>query len=138
MVAVISLNEIVRFARDEIRVATDEICFADEIKSTHREPRFHPNKVRISHCKAIFHPPVRVDLAEKTTSFEVVFSWLPLERLPMLVIYRKNIQCSHTGRLSGGSRPSPTVYKKLVPTLFHEPAPGFLTIINQGSAFSFG
>ena len=26
-------NEIVRYAHDEIRVSTDEICFADEIKS---------------------------------------------------------------------------------------------------------
>ena len=66
----------------------------------------------------------KANLAEKTTCHkQVVFSWLPLERLPMLVIYRKNIQCSHTGRLSGGSRPSPTVYENMVPALFHKPAP---------------
>ncbi len=34
---------------------------SSEIKSTHSPSR------RISHCKAIFHPPARVDLVEKST-----------------------------------------------------------------------
>ena len=53
-----------------------------EIKSTHREPRFHPNAVRISHCEAIFHPPVRADLVKKKTlSLDKVFFYgLPARR----------------------------------------------------------
>ena len=40
-----------------------------EIKSTHREPRYHASEARISHCEAVFHPPVRVDLVEKDLVF---------------------------------------------------------------------
>ena len=44
-------------------------CFAEsEIKSTHRRSDFTRRR-RISHCAAIFHPPVRVDLTEKDDYF---------------------------------------------------------------------
>jgi len=46
------LNEILASARMKSADA-DEICFADEIKSTHREPRFHPTEGRISSSKMI-------------------------------------------------------------------------------------
>ena len=35
----------------------DEICFADEMKSTRREPRFHPTEGRISSSKMIYPTP---------------------------------------------------------------------------------
>ena len=41
----------------------DEICFADEMKSTHREPRFHPTAGRISSSKMI-SPTRRVDFVK--------------------------------------------------------------------------
>ena len=49
-------------------VNSEIFCLAAkcEIKSTHRRSDFTRRR-RISHCEAIFHPPVRVDLVEKPT-----------------------------------------------------------------------
>ena len=59
------------FAHGEIihHVNYEIFCFTTkcEIKSTHRRSDFTRRR-RISHCEAIFHPPVRVDLVEKPTS----------------------------------------------------------------------
>ena len=44
-----------------------------EIKSTHRRSDFTRHR-RISHCKAIFHPPERVDLVDKSSS-KAAFVW---------------------------------------------------------------
>ena len=38
------MSEIVRFTHGEIHVIMDEICFADEIKSTHRRSDFTRTK----------------------------------------------------------------------------------------------
>jgi hypothetical protein len=48
-----------------------------EIKSTHARRHFTARRA-ISHCEAIFLPPVRVDLVEKSKSFDLLFS-LPTE-----------------------------------------------------------
>jgi hypothetical protein len=48
---------------------------SSEIKSTHSLLTANFTRLRrISHCVAIFHPPARVDLAEKGLSFESPFS----------------------------------------------------------------
>ena len=57
-----SLSEIVAVAKVKSATMLQVKFDADassEIKSTHSPAR------RISHCEAIFHPPVRADLAEK-------------------------------------------------------------------------
>ena len=54
---------------------SDEICFADEIKSvlSSDEVGFHHEV--ISSIENGFIPAVRTDLVEKNTSCEVLFSW---------------------------------------------------------------
>ena len=60
-----AFGEIVRFSHGEM-------------KSNHPAPsRISPAK-RISHCKAIFHPPVRVDLVKKRLAEASLFSGTPL------------------------------------------------------------
>ena len=44
-----------------------------EIKSNHARRHFTARRA-ISHCEAIFHPPVRVDLVEKSKSSDLLFS----------------------------------------------------------------
>ena len=60
----ISANALVKFS-----------AYAEsEMKSTHRRSDFTRRR-RISHCEAIFHPPVRVDFTEKRTLHsKVLFS----------------------------------------------------------------
>jgi len=72
---------------------------SSEIKSTHSLLTANfTRRRRISHCKAIFHPPARVDLVEKSTDKVDAFFCLWAMKKIFLAVLRMNLNSYITVR----------------------------------------